>query len=110
MRFLIDAMFPPLVVDNLRASGHDAVSPKDLGGHDLPDDILIGMATDERQVIVTENAVDFALVTTCPVLLVRKSWWPQSAIGLRLAVALDRWARANPNPGHWAQWLDDELR
>jgi len=110
MRFLIDSMFPPLTVENLRASGHDAVSPSELGAHDLPDDILIEVATDQNRVIVTENVGDFAQVTTCAVLFVRKSWWPQPAIGLRLAVALDRWAKANPEPGPWAVWLDAEFR
>jgi hypothetical protein len=110
MRFLIDSMFPPGVVGNLTAAGHDAASPADLGAHNLPDDVLIELATDQNWVIVTENVSDFAQVTTCSVILVRKSWWPQPAVGLRLAVALDRWARANPEPGPWANWLEAELR
>jgi hypothetical protein len=110
MRFLIDAMFPLQVVVHLNASGHDALSPADLGAHNLPDDILIEIATAEGRVIVTENASDFARVTTCPVVLVRKSWWPTPTLASRLAVALDRWAAANPEPGSWPHWLEAKFR
>ena len=103
-------MFPPQVVENLNAGGHDAVSPALLGAHSLPDDVLIQIATAERRVIVTENAGDFAHVTTCTVLLVRKSWWPQPSLALRLTAALHRWAAENPAPGPWSHWLEAELR
>ena len=110
MRFLIDAMFPPQVVDLLKEKGHDALSPIDLGAHNLPDDVLVQIATAERLVIVTENASDFAQVVTCPVVFVRKSWWPRETIASRLAAALDRWAAVNQDPGPWSHWLDAELR
>ena len=110
MRFLIDSMLPPQVVDQLRDLGHDAVTPATLGAHNLPDDVLIQLATQERRVIVTENASDFADATACPVLLVRKSWWPRESLAARLARALDRWAIANPEAGAWVHWLEAELR
>ena len=53
----------------------------------------------DGRVIVTENASDFAAVTTCSVLFVRKSWWPASSLASRLATAVERWASANPAPG-----------
>jgi hypothetical protein len=109
VRFLIDAMFPPQVADSLNAHGHDAVAPAGLGAHNLPDDVLIQIATAERRVIVTENASDFAHVTTCTVLFVRKSWWPR-ALATRLAASLARWAAANRDPGPWPHWLDVEFR
>jgi hypothetical protein len=106
VRFLIDSMLPPRVADDLAEAGHDAV----LGGHHLPDDALIQLAAAERRVIVTENASDFAYVTTCPVLFVRKSWWPEEVMATRLAEAIDRWASANPAPGSWPHWLSMDLR
>jgi hypothetical protein len=110
VRFLIDAMFPPQLVAELNSAGHDSISPVDRGAHSLGDDALIDIATAEQRVIVTENASDFAHVTTCAVLFVRKSWWPQSTLAKRLAAALGRWAAANPHPGPWGHWLDEEFR
>lgn len=110
MRFLIDAMFPPQVAEGLNAAGHDAVTPAQLGADNLPDEVLIQLATAEQRVIVTENATDFAHVNTCVVLFVLKSWWPAKALAPRLAEALDRWAAAHPDPGTWPHWLEAELR
>lgn len=110
MKFLSDAMLPPRITEYLNARGHDALSPAELGAHNLPDDTLIQIATVERRVIVTENASDFAQVTTCPVIFVRKSWWSQQTLVFGLATALDRWAAANPEPGPWPHWLETEFR
>jgi hypothetical protein len=110
LKFLIDSMLPPETVEHLGVAGHDATTPALLGAHNLPDDVLIALATAERRVIVTENASDFASVTTCPVLFVRKSWWPAESLAPRLAAGLDRWASANRQPGPWPHWLSAELR
>jgi uncharacterized protein with PIN domain len=110
VRFLIDAMLPPDIAARLRDLGHDAVTPAELGAYNLPDDSLILLATSDKRVIVTENAVDFAHVRTCPVLFVRKRWWPRTALVERLAKALDVWAKANPEPGDWPHWMSREVR
>ena len=110
MKFLIDSMLPPVVAELLEAGGHEATTPAKVGAHNLPDEILVELATEESRVIVTENASDFATVTGCPVLLVRKSWWPSRSLAERLARALDRWALATPDPGPWAHGLHAELR
>ncbi len=110
MKFLIDSMLPPRTAAELATLGHDATTPAGLGAHNLPDDMLVELAADEDRVIVTENASDFATVTACPVLLVLKVWWPSASLTKRLASALDRWAKANPQPGNWAHWLPPELR
>ncbi|MBI4218772.1 MAG: DUF5615 family PIN-like protein [Chloroflexi bacterium] len=107
---MIDAMLPPKVAEYLNAAGHDAVTPAGLGAQNLSDDVLIQIATAEHRVIVTENAGDFAQVTTSAVLFVRKSWWPRRTLASNLAVALDRWAAAHPDPGPWTHWLDVDLR
>ena len=60
--------------------------------------------------IVTENASDFAHVTACAVLLVRKSWWPAATLTPSLVDALDRWAAAHADPGPWAHWMEAEFR
>lgn len=110
MRFLIDAMFPPQVAQQLNSHGHDAISPGSLGLYELSDRALVALATGEQRVIVTENAKDFAWVTTCPVLIVLKSWWPAQGLTPRMTASLERWATANPEPGPWPQWLDAEFR
>jgi hypothetical protein len=110
VKFLIDSMFPPDITRHLATRGHEGHRPAELGAHNLSDDVLVGIATAERLVIVTENASDFARVTACPVVLVRKSWWPPQRLAPALASALDRWAVANPDPGPWAHWLDAEFR
>lgn len=103
-------MFPPEIAQYLNEHGHDARSPADLGAHNLSDDVLIEIAAAERRVVVTENASDFAYVTECSVLLVRKAWWPQQKLASGLSAALTRWAEANPDPGPWAHWLDAAFR
>lgn len=110
MKFLVDSMLPPHTAELLAATGHDATTPLQLGAHNLPDDTLIALAAADRRVIVTENATDFAEVTMCPVLLVRKSWWPRAQLAPRLADALDRWAGVHEQPGNWAHWLAADLR
>ena len=110
MKFLIDSMLPPRVAELLSVAGHDATTPYALGAHNLPDEILIQLAATDGRVIVTENASDFAAVTTCSVLFVRKSWWPPSSLASRLAAAIEQWATANPAPGPFAHWLPEELR
>jgi hypothetical protein len=110
VKFLIDSMLPPGAAGGLSALGHDATTPAGMGAHNLPDDVLIQLAAVEGRVIVTENASDFAAVTACTVLLVRKAWWPSASLTTSLASALDRWAKENPQPGKWAHWLATELR
>lgn len=110
MRFLIDSMLPPDTCGLLAAQGHEAVTPTDLGSHNLPDDTLIELAGVEGWVIVTENAVDFAHATSCTVLLIRKHWWPNTALSARLADALDHWAQDHARPGPWVHWLDKTYR
>jgi len=103
-------MLPPETADLLDAAGQDGTTPARLGAHNLPDEVLIELAGAEGRVIVTGNASDFAAATTCPVLLVRKAWWPSDVIAPKLATALDRWASTNPHPGPWPHWLPIELR
>lgn len=110
MNFLIDSMLPPDVAERLRQAGYDATTPVLLGAHNLPDEVLVQLAAADGWVIVTENAVDFAHVTTCPVLFVRKEWWPRAVLVDRLARALGAWAGQNPEPGDWPHWLPTDLR
>ena len=110
MKFVINSMLPPRLAELLDAAGHDARTPTQLGAHNLPDDVLVQLAAADDRVIVTENASDFAAITACPVLLVRKAWWPAASLAETLAGALDRWATTNAEPGCWAHWLPAELR
>jgi hypothetical protein len=110
MRSLIDAMFPPEVLDYLKAAGHNAESPTSLGDPKMPDKEIVEISTAEGMVIVTENSSDFAMVNMCPVVFALKAWWPAGALAIRLATALDRWAAANSAPGNWPYWLDARFR
>lgn len=110
MKFLIDAMLPPAVAELLEARGHDATTPSKLGAHNLSDDVRVRLAAADGRVIVTENASDFAAITDCAVLFVRKSWWPSKSLAVNVASALDRWAEANPGPGPWPHLLPADLR
>ena len=110
MKFVINSMLPPRLAELLDAAGHDARTPTQLGAHNLPDDVLVQLAAADDRVIVTDNASDFAAITACPVLLVRKAWWPAASLAETLAGALDRWAKTNAAPGCWAHSLPAELR
>ena len=110
MKFLVNGMFSPQVAAHLRDAGHVTVTPGDLGAANLPDEVLIEIATSESWVIVTENAGDFANVTTCSVVLVRKSWWAVGALPVDLTRALTRWGDAHPEPGPWAHWMEADVR
>ena len=90
MNFVVDSMLPPDLADCLNAAGHDVVTPAGLGAHNLSDGALIGIATAEHRVIVTENASDFAHMTTCTVVLLCKSWWPRATLASKPAAALDQ--------------------
>lgn len=103
-------MLPPSVCGFLIELGHSAATPLELGAHNLADEVLVELAGADNRVIVTENASDFASVTDCPVLFVRKSWWPTKSLAADLALALHRWADANPEPGPWPHWPPLGLR
>lgn len=103
-------MLPPSTAGFLDSLGHEATTPTLLGAHNLADDVLARLAGEQGWIIVTENASDFSAVTGCPVLFVLKSWWSPPSLATSLASAVDRWARANPEPGKWAHWLPAEFR
>jgi hypothetical protein len=109
VRFLLDAMLPPATADRLNAAGHDAATPTRFGPHNLPDAVLVRIAAAEERVLVTENASDFAHVTSCAILFVRKSWWPAEGLASSLAGALGRWAGAHPDPGTWPHWMGADV-
>lgn len=110
MRFLIDSMLPPSVCKFLDEFGHDATTPVKLGAHNLSDEVLVQLASADGRIIVTENASDFAGVTECPVLFVRKAWWATKSLAPNLALALHQWADANPEPGRWPHWMSSDFR
>lgn len=103
-------MLPPSACQLLAARGHDAITPSERGAHNLPDSVVVEVADAEGRVVVTENARDFIDVTSCPVVFVRKAWWPAVSLAQQLAAALDRWALDHPEPGPWAHWLTEAHR
>ena len=87
-----------------------ATAGQRIADKELADVVLIDIAISQDRVIVTENWRDFAPVTRCTALFVRKNWWPSEALTSRVVAAIARWASANPEPGVYARWLDAEFR
>ena len=115
MRWLLDAMLPPGAAEELTGRGHDATTVADLGLAGEADPVIFDRAVTEGRVVVTENIADFAILLdqrlrseapVVPVVFVRKIDLPRrGALPHHLAVALDRWAEANPDPYLGPHWL-----
>ena len=114
MKWLVDEMFSPMVSEELRARGHDAVAVSELEMQGAPDDEVFDRAVEEHRVVVTENFADFAALVEgrhaenepcTAVVFVRKSSFPAGgALPAHLAEHLDRWAKANPDPYGGLHW------
>jgi hypothetical protein len=60
LKLLLDEMFSPLVAEELRARGHDAVAIKERDEWpSLPDPEVIALARAEQRAVVTANLRDF---------------------------------------------------
>ena len=116
MRFLIDEMFGPDVVDRLRAAGHDAVGVRDLGLASRDDATVLARAVKDHRVVVTENVADFVPLLDqraaageplTPVLVVLKANVPRGAGKLTnsLVRRLDKWSTSTPEPYRHVHWL-----
>jgi len=53
MRFLLDMNLPPMLADQLRAEGHDAVHVLNAGYGEFPDQEIFACAAAEGRVLVT---------------------------------------------------------
>jgi hypothetical protein len=101
-------MLPPGTAEGLNQRGHDAVPAGDLDLAGQPDPVVFDRAVAEGRILVTENVADFAVLLdqrlrhdqpVVPVVFVRKADLPgRGALPHHLAVRLDRWAEANPDP------------
>jgi hypothetical protein len=59
-RLLLDEHFSPEIARQLRSRGHDVVAARErIELHGVSDRELLGIATDEGRVLVTENVIDF---------------------------------------------------
>jgi predicted nuclease of predicted toxin-antitoxin system len=116
VRFLVDEMFSPAVGRRLTGLGHDAVHVREVGLGGRPDDDVLGWATAEERVVITENAVDFVPlldaaaatgVVTTPVVLALKRTLPKDpgAMANALAERLAAWADTHPDPYRHVHWL-----
>ena len=62
MKLLLDEMYPPVVSEQLRARGHDAVSvhdPEHRYPEGAPDEEVFAAALAEERALLTENVPDF---------------------------------------------------
>ncbi len=100
-RLLLDEMLSPVIAQQLRERGHDAVAVAELPDlRSTPDDELLAHATEDRRVLVTMNIGDFARIDAtwksqgrahAGLMLVPSAAFPQnrSFVG-RMVRALDR--------------------
>jgi hypothetical protein len=84
MKFLLDEMLPPQAADILEANGHEVFSVDRPAGKGLSDRTIVEIAATDGMVIVTENWRDFARLTACSIVLVRKDWWASEGLAFRL--------------------------
>lgn len=60
MKLLLDAMYTPVIAEQLRRLGHDVIAAKeDLRLANLRDDVLFAAAQADGRAFVTENLKDF---------------------------------------------------
>lgn len=104
MRLLIDEMFPAAVAEHLRRLGHDAVSVHEVSGlRGMPDDVVLDRAVRSDRVLVTENWVDYAPLTSGRshpgVLVLLKSRLPRgAALAHAAAQRIQKWSGSHPDP------------
>src|SRR5262249_49912809 len=108
VRLLLDAMYNPVIADQLRRRGHDAVSAHEIDTlGSAPDETIVAFAIAERCVVVTENIHDFLRIDRelraqgrehfGMLLTTNQSFSRHQAGGVgRLVTALDAWLREHP--------------
>ena len=104
--FLVDEMFPSAAAVLLREKyGHDAVHVCEAGLQSAEDAQVAAAARAEGRAVVTENVADFAAERDVVLVFVLKRNLPAGGgQAAALAVVLDRWAHAHPDPylgSHW---------
>ncbi|HSK89792.1 MAG TPA: DUF5615 family PIN-like protein [Euzebyales bacterium] len=105
-RFLLDEMFPPSAAQMLREqSEHDAMHVSEAGLRGAEDAAVAALARAQDSALVTENVADSAVERDVVLVFVLKRNLPAGGGQAKgLAVLLDRWAAANPDPylgHHW---------
>jgi hypothetical protein len=105
-RFLLDEMFPPSAARILcEQYGHDATHVSEAGLRGADDPAVAALARTQAAAVVTENVADFAAERDIVLVFVLKRNLPAGGGQAKaLAVLLDRWAAANPDPyigHHW---------
>jgi hypothetical protein len=105
-RFLLDEMFPPDAAWLLREqSDHDAVLVSDVGLRGADDAAVASLACAEDRALVTENVAHFAAERDLVVVFVLKKNLPAGGGQAKgLAVLLDRWTTAHPDPYRGHHW------
>lgn len=106
-RFLLDEMFPPSAARILREQyGHDATHVSESGLRGADDTDVALLARTQGAAVATENVAAFAAERDVALVFVLKRNPPAGGGQAKaLAVLLDRWASANPEPYIGHHWL-----
>ncbi len=106
MRLLLDEMYPPRIALQLRKRGHDVVAVAERPElRTMDDEILLGAATADARVLVTENLIDFVEIANLytaerrdhtGVILVSSKTFPRTEHGIGVLIrALDSFLSAH---------------
>jgi hypothetical protein len=108
VRLLLDAMYTPVIAEQLRRRGHDVVSARERPRlAELSDESLLAFAQSQRRAIVTENVPDFLGLDAQyreqsrdhfgMILTTDHGYSRHAAGGIgRLVTTLDAWLQAHP--------------
>jgi len=99
-------MFPAATAAILRETyGHDAVPVTEVGLTAAEDSDVAAVARAQGRAVVTENVADYAAEREVVLVFALKRNLPAGGgQAAALAKALDRWARAYPEPYHGPHW------
>jgi hypothetical protein len=105
-RFLLDEMFPPDAAWLQREqSDHDAMHVSEVGLRGADDAAIASLARAEDCALVTENVAHFAAERDLVLVFVLMKNLPaRGGQAKGLAVLLDRWTTAHPDPYRGHHW------
>lgn len=103
MRLALDHHFSPLIAVGLRDRGHDARAVAELGWQAEADDALLALCATQRRALLTNNVVDFVVIS--------RRWRDEGRSPAGLVFTSDaRWPRRRDTIGRVVEALDVVMR